>query len=173
MYFSGPVKAVILLFESRRIKNTTCLNASWKEITVYSVWNHKHLVWNKKTNGFSLWCFDCLLVPLTAVLTMPHHHSTWAYYMETTAMKNSPIRVVAEEKKEKLFFMSGYFFFLQILLVVSLILEEKDVTFLLPAFVLQVDHHLAQPLLSCLHHFIFSQSVTFYGSWKDEKLFLE
>lgn len=110
MYFSGPVKAVILLFESRRIKNTTCLNASWKEITVYSVWNHKHLVWNKKTNGFSLWCFDCLLVPLTAVLTMPHHHSTWAYYMETTAMKNSPIRVVAEEKKRNYFLWVGIFF---------------------------------------------------------------
>lgn len=110
MYFSGPVKAVILLFESRRIKNTTCLNASWKEMTVYSVWNHKHLVWNKKTNGFSLWCFDCLLVPLTAVLTMPHHHSTWAYYMETTAMKNSPIRVVAEEKKRNYFLWVGIFF---------------------------------------------------------------
>lgn len=81
-------------------------------------------------------------------------------------MENSPIGVVSEERKRMKIICSEQepFFFLQILLVATFILEEKDVKFLLLTFVLQVNHQLAQPLLSFLHHFIFLQSVTFHGS---------
>lgn len=118
-------------------------------------------MWNKNTIFFYYNVLTACCPALTTVITMPHHHSMWACYMETVAMGNSSGVVSEGKKRIKIIWSEQLGFFLQILLLVTFIPEEKDVIFLLSTFVLQVNHQLAQPLLSFLHHLIFLKSIHF------------